>query len=89
MPELEFPSCTLDVRDPSRCSNIAMAKPAQAIRVLIRPEDEATTKLMEAVGTLTNDGKSFSVVVTREDNAQLTQDLPRGILKIRRKESDL
>ncbi len=89
MPELEFPPCTLDVRDPLSCLNIAMAKPAQAIRVLIRPADEATTKLMEAVGTLSNDGKSFSVVVTREDSAQQTQDLPIGILKIRRKESDL
>ena len=61
MPELEFPSCTLDVRDPSRCSNIAMAKPAQAIRVLIRPEDEATTKLMEAgVPSPTTGSRSLS-----------------------------
>jgi hypothetical protein len=30
---------------------------------------------MEAVGTLSNDGKSFSVVVTREDGAQQTHDV--------------
>jgi hypothetical protein len=37
---------------------------------------------MEAVGTLSNDGKSFSVVVTREDGTQQTHDLYyRDLLK--------
>ena len=35
--------------------------------MLVRLEDDATAKLMEAVGTLSKDGKSSSVVVTRED----------------------
>lgn len=82
MPELELSPCVLDLRDPSNCLNIAMAKPGQEIRVLVRPGDEATAKLMEAVGTLSNDGKSFSVVVTREEGAQQTHDLSyRDLLK--------
>ena len=65
-----------------------MARPGQEIRVLIGPEDEATAKLMEAVGTLSNDGKSFSVVVTREDGAQQTHDLSYSdLLKILSTES--
>jgi hypothetical protein len=44
-----------------------MAKPGEEIRVIVRVEDNPTaTQLMEAVGALSNDGKSFSVVVTRE-----------------------
>ena len=82
MPELESPPSTFDLRDPSICVNIAMAKPGPEIRVLVRPQDEATAKLMEAVGTLSNDGKSFSVVVTREDGAQQTHDMCyRDLLK--------
>jgi hypothetical protein len=67
MPELESPKCTLDLRDPSSCLDIAMAQPGQEIRVIVRTGDNPTaTQLMEAVGALSNDGKSFSVVVTRE-----------------------
>ena len=88
MPELELPPCALDLRDPSNCLNIAMVKPGQEIRVLVRPDDEATTKLMDAVGTLSNDGKLFSVVVTREDGTQQTHDLSyRDLLKILSTES--
>jgi len=36
MPELESPTCTIDLRDPSNCLNIAMAKPGEAIRVIVR-----------------------------------------------------
>jgi hypothetical protein len=75
MAKLESLTCALDLRDPSNSLSIAGAKPSQEIRVLVRPEDDATAKLMEAVGTLSNDGKSFSVVVTREDGAQKTFDL--------------
>jgi hypothetical protein len=53
---------------PLNCLKIGTA--GEAIRVLVYPEDDATKKLIEAVGTLSNDGKSFSVVVTREDGAQ-------------------
>jgi len=83
MPELESPTCALDLRDPSNCLNIAMAKPGQEIQVFVRPEAGATaTQLMEAVGALSNDGKSFSVVVTGEDGTQQTHDLCyRDLLK--------
>lgn len=52
--------------------------------MLVRPEENATAaKLMEAVGTLSNNGKSFSVVVTREGGAQRTHNLCyRDLLKV-------
>jgi hypothetical protein len=75
MAKVESRICTLDLRDSSNPLSIAGAKPSQEIRVLVRPEDDATAKLMEAVGTLSNDGKSFSVVVTREDGAQQIHDV--------------
>jgi hypothetical protein len=38
---------------------------------------------MDALGTLSNDGKSFSVVITREDGRQETHDLCyRDLLKV-------
>ena len=58
-------TCARDLRDSSNALIRASTKPSHEIRVLVRPEDDATSKLMEAVGTLSNDGKSFSVVVTR------------------------
>ena len=83
MAEFESQTCVPDLRHPSNCLNIASAKPGEEIRVLVRPEDDAAaTDLMEAVGTLSNDGKSFSVVVTREDGVQETHDLCyRDLLK--------
>lgn len=82
MANVESLPCALDLRDPSNSLSIASAKSGQEIRVLVRPGDNATAKLMEAVGTLSNDGKSFSVVVTREDGAQQTHDLCyRNLLK--------
>ena len=82
MAKVESLTCALDLRDPSNSLSIASAKSGQEIRVLVRPGDDATAKLMEAVGTLSNDGKSFSVVVTREDGAQQTHDLCyRNLLK--------
>jgi hypothetical protein len=76
-------SPSIDLRDPSNCLSIATAKPGQEIRVLVRSEDNATaSKLMEAVGTLSNDGKSFSVVVTKENGRLETHDLSyRDLLK--------
>jgi len=82
MAKLELPTCTFDLRHPSNCIKIASVLPGQEIPVLVRPEDDATAKLMEAVGTLSNDGKSFSVIVTREEGAQQTYDLCyRDLLK--------
>lgn len=83
MPELESPTCAIDLRDPSNCIDIAMAQPGKEIRLIVRVGDNPTaTQLMEAVGALSNDGKSFSVVVTREDGAQQTYDLCyRDLLK--------
>jgi hypothetical protein len=82
MAEFELPTCTLDLRHQSNWLSIASVKPGQEIPVFVRPEDDATAKLMEAVGTLSNDGKSFSVMVTREDGAQQTHDLCyRDLLK--------
>jgi hypothetical protein len=75
MPELESPTCSRELRDPSNCLNIARSKSGQEIRVLVHPEDDATAQLMEAVGTLSNDGRSFSIVVTREDGTQQTHDV--------------
>jgi hypothetical protein len=50
--------------------------------VLVRPEDDATAELIVATGTLSNDGKTFSVVVTRADGTQQTHDLCyRDLLK--------
>lgn len=67
MPELESPICTHDLRDSPNCLRRARAMPGQEIRVLVRPENDATAKLLEAVGTLSHDGESFSVVVIREE----------------------
>lgn len=60
MATVESLICALDIRNPSNSLSIASAKPSQEIRVLVCPEDDATAKLMEAFGTLSNDGKSFS-----------------------------
>lgn len=83
MAEVESTTYSLDLRDPSNCLNIAMAKPGEELRVIVRVEDNVTAeKLMETMGALSEDGKSFSVVVTREDGAQQTHDLCyRDLLK--------
>ena len=83
MLKLESPTCKI-LRDSSNCLNIATAKPGQEIRVIVRAEGNPTaTQLMEAVGTLSNDGKSFSVIVTREGNPQQTHNLCyRDLLKV-------
>jgi hypothetical protein len=82
MAEGESPTCTLDLRHPSNCLNVATAVPGETIRVLVRNEDGSMTELREAVGTLSNDGKSFSVVLTGKDGTQQTHDLCyRDLLK--------
>lgn len=73
MHELEASSSALD---PSNCINIALATPCEEIRVIVRVDDNPTAmKLMDAVGALSDDGKSFSIMVTREDGTQQTHDL--------------
>ena len=82
MAEVESPECALDLRHPSNGLSIASAKPGQEMPVLVRLEDDATAQLIVAKGTLSNDGKTFSVVVTRADSAQQTHDLCyRDLLK--------
>ena len=82
MSEYESPTCALDLRHRSNCISIASAKPGQEIQVLVRPEDDATAELIVATGTLSNDSKSFSVVVMGADGAQQTHDLCyRDLLK--------
>ena len=82
MPELESPTYTIDLRNPSNCLNIAMAKPGEAIRVIVRTATATGATLMEAMGTLSNDGKSFSVVVTTENGGLQRYDLSyRDLLK--------
>ena len=83
MAEVESPTSAVDLRDPSNCLNIAMAKPGKEIRVIVRVGDNPTViRLTEAVGALSNDGKSFSVVVTRRDGTRQTHDLCyRDLLK--------
>ena len=75
MPELDLIPSALDLRDPWNGLNIAMAKPGEEIRVIVRVEDNPrAAKLMDAVGALSNDGKSFSVTVTGEDGSQQAHD---------------
>ena len=82
MAKFESPTCVLNLRHRSNCLSIASAKPGQEIRVLVHPEDDATAQLIVATGTLSNDGKLFSVVVTTADGAQQTHDLCyRDLLK--------
>ena len=82
MVKFESPTCARDLRHRSNGLGIASAKPGQEIRVLVRPEDDTTAQLIVATGTLSNDGKSFSVVVTGADGAQQTHDLCyRDLLK--------
>lgn len=82
MPELESPACTLDFRDPSNCLNIAMAKPGESIQLIVHSDDNATATRVEAMGTLSNDGKTFTVVVTTEYGGLQRYDWPyRDVLK--------
>ena len=82
MAKVESLTRAIALRDPSNSLCIASAKSGQEIRVLVHPGDDATAKLMEAVGILSNDGKSFSVVVTREDGVHQTHDVCyRNLLK--------
>ena len=82
MAKFDSPTCALDLRHRSNCLGIASAKPGQEIPVLVRLEDDSAGLLIVATGTLSNDGKSFSVVVTGTDGVQKTHDLCyRDLLK--------
>ncbi len=69
MDEMESSPRLPTLQHPSNCLHIANGKSGEVIRVRVRPNNDTTKKLIEAVGTLSHDGKSFSVVVTREDGA--------------------
>ena len=82
MAEFESPTYAPDLRHRLNCLSIASAKPGQEIPVLVRLEDDTTAQLILATGILSNDGTSFSVVVTGADGAQQTHDLGyRDLLK--------
>ena len=83
MPELELPPSALNLRDPANCLNIAMAKPGEEFRVIVRVDDNPlAAKLMDAVDALSNDGQSFSVTLTREDGSHQAHDFCyRDLLK--------
>jgi hypothetical protein len=79
MAEFESLKCSLDLRHRSNCFSIASTKSGQEIRVLVRPKNDAMAKLIEAAGTLSNDGKSFSVVLTRADGRSRSTTCATGI----------
>ena len=82
MPEFKTPTYGVELRHRSNCLGIACAQSGKAIPVLVRPTDAPSDTLIEARGTLSNDGTSFSVVVNRADGAQQTHDLCyRDLLK--------
>jgi hypothetical protein len=82
MVQLEPPTSVIDLRDRSNCLRIARVKPGQKIRVFVRSEDGAKAQPVVASGTLSNDGTSFFVVVTRADGARQTHDFYyRDLLK--------
>jgi hypothetical protein len=80
MVKAESLTCPLDLRDPSNSVNIAMARPGEGIRVIVRLDDNPVA--VDAIGTLSNDGKSFSVVITTEYGGLQRYDLSyRDLLK--------
>jgi len=82
MVAFESPTYTLDLRHISNCSRIACARSGSEIPVFVRPKDDSTANLVEARGTLSNDGKSFSIVVKGADGAKETLELCyRDLLK--------
>ena len=75
MLELESPTRALDLRDPLNCVNIAMAKPGETIRLIVSADENATAGTpLDAMGTLSHDGKSFSVVVITDYGGLLRYD---------------
>ena len=82
MVAFESPTYSLDLRHSSNCSRIACAQSGREIPVFVRPKDDSMANLIEARGTLSNDGKSFSIVVKGADGAQETLELCyRDLLK--------
>ena len=75
MLELESPIRALALRDPSNCVNIAMAKPGETIRLIVSADENGTIGIpLDAMGTLSNDGKSFSVEVITNYGGLLRYD---------------
>ncbi len=60
----------LDLQDRPNCSRIERAKPGEEIEVLVRPVHDPKAPSIPAKGTLSQDGASFYVVITRTDGSQ-------------------
>lgn len=63
MQEFESPTYVLDLRNSLNRSTIESAKPNKEVKVLARPEDNASAKPITATGKLSKDGRIFHVVV--------------------------
>lgn len=64
MAEFESPTYVLEFRDRSNRSRIQSAKPGKEIQVLVRPELDVTAKPIIAKGLRSDDGETFTVIVT-------------------------
>lgn len=71
MADLPHHTYVFDTRDKLNRFIIQRVKPGQEIRILVRPEDDIG-KPITAKGTRSEDGKSFSIVVTKNDGQQQT-----------------
>ncbi len=70
MREFESPTYVLDLRDSLNRSTIESAKPNKEIRVLVRPEDDASAAPIIANGKLSEDGTEFHVFVVTSAGQQ-------------------
>ena len=63
----------LDLRDRPNCSRIERAKPGEEIEVLVHPIHDPQAPSILAKGTLSEDGASFYVVITRTEGWRMTE----------------
>ena len=75
MAQFESPIYVLELRYRSNCAKIESAQPGKEIDILVRPIGDPMAKPIAAKGTRSQDGASFSVVVTRGDGAQQSYPL--------------
>jgi hypothetical protein len=68
--EFDSPTYVLDLRNKLNCLRIESAQPGEEIQVLVRPKHDHMAKPVLAKGMLSQDGASFSVVITRADGTQ-------------------
>jgi hypothetical protein len=74
-------SYVLDLRDRSNCSRIERVRPGEEIEVLVRSIHDPEAPSLVAKGTLSQDGASFDVVITRTDGSQESYPLNYEHLK--------